>query len=46
MPFLNTNYLREVLYVFPNERFFAEKYTHDIYKWIDEVLCRKEALIS
>jgi AcrR family transcriptional regulator len=46
MPFLNTNYLREVLYVFPNERFFAEKYANDVYKWIDEVLCRKEALIS
>lgn len=46
MPFLNTNYLREVLYIFPNERFFAEKYAKDVHKWIDEVLCKKEALIS
>lgn len=46
MPFLNTNYLREVLYVFPNERFFAEKYTLEVHKWIDEVLCKRETLIS
>ena len=46
MPFLNTNYLREVLYVFPNERFFAEKYAHEVYKWIDEVLCKKESKVS
>jgi len=46
MPFLNTNYLREVLYVFPNERYFAKKYSQEICKWIDEVLCEKETLIS
>lgn len=46
MPFLNTNYLIEVLYVFPNERFFAEKYAHEVYKWIDEVLCKKESKVS
>lgn len=46
MPFLNTTYLREVLYVFPNERYFLEKYTRDVHKWIDEVLCKKQVLIS
>jgi AcrR family transcriptional regulator len=46
MPFLNTNYLREVLYVFPNEQYFAQKYSQEICTWIDEVLCKKESLIS
>jgi AcrR family transcriptional regulator len=46
MPFLNTAYLREVLYIFPNERYFLEKYTRDVHKWIDDVLCKKEVLIS
>jgi AcrR family transcriptional regulator len=46
MPFLNTAYLREVLYIFPNERYFLEKYSRDIHKWIDDVLCKKEVLIS
>lgn len=46
MPFLNTNYLREVLYVFPNERYFAQKYSQEICIWIDEILCKKETLIS
>lgn len=46
MPFLNTNYLREVLYVFPNERYFAQKYSQEICTWIDEILCKKETLIS
>ncbi|MDP4087022.1 MAG: forespore capture DNA-binding protein RefZ [Bacillota bacterium] len=42
MPFLNAPYLREVLYLFPNERYFAAKYTLEINKWIDEVLCVKK----
>ncbi|GHH97309.1 forespore capture DNA-binding protein RefZ [Neobacillus kokaensis] len=39
MPFLNTHYMREVLYVFPNEAFFVQKYLKDIYFWIDQTLC-------
>lgn len=41
MPFLNAPYLREVLYLFPNERFFASKYTEEINNWIDDTLCKK-----
>lgn len=26
MPFMNTHYMREVLYIFPNEKFFEKKY--------------------
>lgn len=44
MPFLNAPYLREVLYIFPNERFFAEKYAIEVNKWIDDVLCDKETI--
>ncbi|MED4203054.1 forespore capture DNA-binding protein RefZ [Neobacillus mesonae] len=39
MPFINTHYMREVLYVFPNEAFFVQKYLKDIYFWIDKTLC-------
>jgi AcrR family transcriptional regulator len=46
MPFLNAPYLREVLYVFPNERYFVKKYANDINKWIDDVLCQKETALS
>lgn len=39
MPFMNTHYMREVLYVFPNEQFFEQKYLKDINQWIDKTLC-------
>lgn len=39
MPFLNTHYMAEVLHVFPHEKYFAEKYTQEIFNWIDGVLC-------
>jgi AcrR family transcriptional regulator len=35
MPFLNTQYATEVLHVFPQERFFQEKYLQEINLWID-----------
>jgi hypothetical protein len=38
MPFLNTQYVTEVLYVFPQERFFQEKYLQEICYWIDGVV--------
>lgn len=38
MPFLNTQYLTEVLHVFPHERYFAEKYLEEMTSWIDETL--------
>ncbi|WP_042354786.1 forespore capture DNA-binding protein RefZ [Bacillus rubiinfantis] len=39
MPFMNTFYMREVLYIFPHEKFFAQKYLKDIFAWIDHTLC-------
>jgi len=44
MPFINTHYMREVLYVFPNEKFFVQKYLKDIYQWIDQIVCRDAAV--
>lgn len=38
MPFLNTQYVTEVLYVFPHERFFEEKFLQEIYYWIEGVV--------
>lgn len=38
MPFLNTQYVTEVLHVFPHERFFEEKYLQVMYQWIDGVV--------
>lgn len=51
MPFMNTHYIREVLYVFPNEPFFEQKYLKEINIWIEKTLCsdvpvRKEARIK
>ncbi|GLB58523.1 forespore capture DNA-binding protein RefZ [Cytobacillus sp. NCCP-133] len=43
MPFLNTHYMAEVLHVFPHEKYFAEKYTKEIFNWIDGVLCNHHA---
>lgn len=42
MPFLNADYLSEVLYIFPQEKYFADKYINEIYLWIDGVLLNKE----
>jgi len=41
MPFVNAHYLREVLYTFPNERFFEQKYLKEINNWIDHTLATK-----
>jgi hypothetical protein len=38
MPFLNTQYVTEVLHVFPQERFFQDKYLKEICYWIDSVI--------
>ncbi|MCM2531406.1 forespore capture DNA-binding protein RefZ [Neobacillus pocheonensis] len=50
MPYMNTHYLREVLYIFPNEPFFEQKYLKEINFWIEktlsaEIKAKKEALI-
>ena len=41
IPFLSTNYLTEVLNVYPHERYFADKYLQEIYLWIDRVVCQQ-----
>lgn len=41
IPFLNTQYLTEVLHVFPHERYFIEGYLKEINQWIDGVVCMK-----
>jgi AcrR family transcriptional regulator len=51
MPFMNAHYIREVLYVFPNEQFFEQRYLREINFWIEktlskEVIVKKEALIK
>lgn len=40
MPFMNANYIREVLYVFPNEPFFEQKYLKEVNLWIENTLCK------
>lgn len=46
MPFLNTQYVTEVLHVFPHERFFEEKYLQEIHQWIDGVLGMNSFMIE
>lgn len=38
MPFMNAHYIREVLFIFPNEPFFEQKYLHEINSWIEHNL--------
>lgn len=51
MPFMNAHYIREVLYVFPSEPFFEQKYLKELNQWIENMLCkekqfRKEAITN
>lgn len=39
MPFLNTHYVTEVLHVFPNEKYFADKYIKEMHSWVEGVVC-------
>jgi AcrR family transcriptional regulator len=50
MPFIHAHYLREVLYIFPNERFFEQKYLKELFIWIEStlgtrVIEKKEAIL-
>ncbi|MGJ7920410.1 forespore capture DNA-binding protein RefZ [Neobacillus sp. LXY-4] len=45
-PFLNTQYLTEVLHVFPHERYFADKYLQEINQWVDRIVCIDPAMQS
>jgi AcrR family transcriptional regulator len=42
MPFMNAHYIREVLYIFPNEPFFEQRYLKEINIWIEKILCTNE----
>ena len=46
MPFMNTQYMREVLYIFPNEPFFEQKYLKDLHAWIDKTLSYEGPMIK
>ncbi|MBN6888016.1 AcrR family transcriptional regulator [Cytobacillus horneckiae] len=39
MPFLNSQYVAEVLHLLPHEKYFADKYIRETYTWIDRVVC-------
>ena len=41
MPFLNSQYLREVWHVFPQEQYFVDKYFTSLEQWIDQCLLVK-----
>ncbi|KIY23637.1 forespore capture DNA-binding protein RefZ [Mesobacillus subterraneus] len=42
MPFLNTQYVTEVLHVLPHETYFADKYSHELSNWIKGILCTEQ----
>lgn len=41
MPFLNSQYISEVLHIFPHEQYFADKYLKEIYRWLESALTTK-----
>jgi len=42
MPFLNSQYLREVLHIFPHEKYFIEKYYHVLVEWVENMETEKK----
>ena len=38
MPFINSHYISEVLYIFPHEKHFFDKYLAELYHWMDSIL--------
>ncbi|PKR84318.1 forespore capture DNA-binding protein RefZ [Heyndrickxia camelliae] len=42
MPFLNSQYLREVLHIFPQEKYFIEKYYRVLEEWIENIDTEKK----
>ncbi|MGV3464780.1 MAG: forespore capture DNA-binding protein RefZ [Heyndrickxia sp.] len=42
MPFLNSQYLREVLHIFPQEKYFIEKYYLVLEEWIENMDTEKK----
>jgi AcrR family transcriptional regulator len=46
MPFLNSQYVSEVLHIFPHEKYFADKYAGELFKWLESMLTPSKALSS
>jgi AcrR family transcriptional regulator len=46
MPFLNSQYLREVLNVFPQERYFIEKYYQVLEEWVDKIILDRDTIVK
>lgn len=42
MPFLNSQYLREVLHIFPQEKYFIEKYYLVLEEWVEKMNVEKK----
>jgi AcrR family transcriptional regulator len=38
MPYLNSQYVSEVLHILPHEKYFADKYAAEIFCWLDSLL--------
>jgi hypothetical protein len=38
MPYLNSQYVSEVLHILPHEKYFADKYAAEIFRWLDSLL--------
>jgi AcrR family transcriptional regulator len=45
MPFLNSQYLREVWHVYPQEPFFVDRYFTSLEQWVDQCLLTRQAAI-
>lgn len=39
MPFLQTQYLSEVLHISPHDAYFVEQYVAEIMQWVEKILC-------
>ncbi|MGM0843929.1 MAG: forespore capture DNA-binding protein RefZ [Bacillota bacterium] len=46
MPFLNSQYLREVWHVFPQEQYFVDRYFTSLEQWVDQCLLTRHAAPS
>jgi len=44
MPFLNSQYVSEVLHIFPHEKYFADKYAVELFKWLESILTPAKTL--
>ncbi|MBM4762574.1 forespore capture DNA-binding protein RefZ [Bacillus sp. B15-48] len=45
-PFLNVQYVNEVLHLLPHEKYFVEKYCRELDRWIDTILCEPSVITN